>query len=66
MIDKTIELEREIADLKNNLAILQQKIDEHNQECIDTCGDKGRCGYKLYKMRCPDCPRDWMIDRCES
>jgi hypothetical protein len=28
---------------KNITSMLQQKIDEHNQECIDTCGDKGRC-----------------------
>jgi hypothetical protein len=43
-------------------ADLQKKIDDHNKECINACGDKSRCGYKEYERRCPDCAKDWMIE----
>lgn len=42
-------------------------IDEHNSACAAACEaqrDAGRChAYMSRGLRCPDCPRDWQIDR---
>jgi hypothetical protein len=44
---------------------LERMISEHNAGCVEACAARGsrRCdAYTSRAMRCPDCPRDWMIE----
>lgn len=54
---------------------LREQVREHNDGCEAACNaqrpnerQSGGCGYQkhdgsqIYSRRCPNCPRDWMID----
>lgn len=36
-------------------------IRAHDEECHRLCNDRD-CGFKVYKRRCPECPKDWTLD----
>ncbi len=54
--------DEEIEDLKIKVCKLGNFINDHNLECFSLCKDD--CIYKTTytKTKCPDCPREWMID----
>jgi len=54
-ISRLVHLEQENEKLK-------AKIEEHNKECSELCGDKKQCGYERYDRSCPYCPKEWMIE----
>ena len=63
-LPNSAEIQRSKAAWDHQQAIidkLQAKIKAHNDECVELCDEKKRCGFEAYKTDCGNCTKDWMI-----
>ena len=70
---KVLKLKRRIVELRllldfeqERVSKLESKITEHNEGCARLCEEERKCKtsicHEYRNNRCPECPRDWMIE----
>jgi hypothetical protein len=57
LMEENIRLHKELAEAK-------RLISEHNSLCISSCEARTNCeGWTSRGRTCPDCPKDWLIEK---